>query len=100
MVFRIADTRLYHPRFIGFIIQMCIRDRGEIPQDLPALFQADVCHLAGETLRLRPCLLYTSTVPQRQGAGHRLLSRQRGKSTKGQYQSHCGRTVYLSLIHI
>ena len=33
-------------------------------------------------------------LPQRQGAGHRLLSRQRGKSAKGQFQSHCGRTVY------
>ena len=31
---------------------------------------------------------------QRQGAGHRLLSRQRGKSAKSQCQSHCGRTVY------
>ena len=27
---------------------------GEIPQDLPALFQADVCHLAGQALRRRP----------------------------------------------
>ena len=26
--------------------------------------------------------------------GHRLLSCQRGKSAKGQCQSHCGRTVY------
>ena len=34
------------------------------------------------------------TVPQRQGAGHRLLSRQREKSAKSQCQSHCGRTVY------
>ena len=34
------------------------------------------------------------TVPQRQGAGHRLLSCQRGKNAKGQCQSHCGRTVY------
>ena len=32
--------------------------------------------------------------PQRQGAGHRLLSCQRGKNAKGQCQSHCGRTVY------
>ena len=29
-----------------------------------------------------------------QGAGHRLLSRQRGKSAKSQCQSHCGRSVF------
>ena len=34
------------------------------------------------------------TVPQRQGAGHRLLGCQRRKSAKGQCKCHCGRAVY------
>ena len=34
------------------------------------------------------------TVPQRQGAGHRLLGCQRRKSAKGQCKCHCGRTVH------
>ena len=33
-------------------------------------------------------------VSQGQGAGHRLLSRQRGKSAKGQCRCHCSRAVY------
>lgn len=61
-----------------------------------ALFTAcPGCHGAG--LRLRRWGEHQNvaeTVSQRQGAGHRLLGCQRGKSAKSQCQSHCGRTVY------